>query len=154
MGSKITKELKVAALKNGTVIDHIPPKKLFKVISILRLEDITNQMTFGYNLDSSKIGKKSIIKITDRFFEQDELNKIAILAPNAKINIIRDYQVIEKKKLELPDEISGSIKCMNPQCITNNEPMVARFYTIDKERVLFKCHYCERITSGENLNVE
>jgi len=147
---KILKELKVAALKNGTVIDHIPPKKLFKVISILRLENIPNQVTFGYNLDSGKLGKKAIIKVTDRFFEQDEVNKIAILAPNAKINIIREYVVVEKKKLELPDEITGVIKCMNPQCITNNEPMCSRFYTIDKKQALFKCHYCERITSGEN----
>ena len=147
---KISKELKVAALKNGTVIDHIPPDKLFKVISILRLENIPNQVTFGYNLDSGKLGKKAIIKVTDRFFEQDEVNKIAILAPNAKINIIREYVVVEKKKLELPDEITGAIKCMNPQCITNNEPMCSRFYTIDKGQSLFKCHYCERIMSGEN----
>ena len=150
----ILKELKVAALKNGTVIDHIPPEKLFKVISILRLENIPNQVTFGYNLDSNKLGKKAIIKITDRFFEQKEVNKIAILAPNAKINIIRDYEVIDKKTLELPCEITGVIKCMNPQCITNNEPMASHFYTIDKERALFKCHYCERITRGEDLSIE
>jgi len=150
----ISKELKVAALKNGTVIDHIPPEKLFKVISILHLENIPNQVTFGQNLDSGKLGKKAIIKVTDRFFEQNEVNKIAILAPNAKINTIRDYEVIDKKTLELPCEITGVIKCINPQCITNNEPMNSRFYVVDKERVLFKCHYCERIMSGENLSVE
>jgi len=150
----ISKELKVAALKNGTVIDHIPPEKLFKVISILRLENIPNQVTFGHNLDSGKLGKKAIIKVTDRFFEQNEVNKIAILAPNAKINTIRNYEVVDKNTLELPCEITGVIKCINPQCITNNEPMSSRFYVVDKERVLFKCHYCERITSGENLSVE
>ena len=151
---KITKELKVAALKNGTVIDHIPSEKLFKVISILRLENIPNQVTFGYNLDSNKLGKKAIIKVTDRFFEQKEVNKIAILAPNAKINTIRDYEVVDKNTLELPCEITSVIKCMNPQCITNNEPMSSRFYTVDKERALFKCYYCERITSGEDLSIE
>ncbi len=150
----ISKELKVAALKNGTVIDHIPSEKLFKVISILRLENIPNQVTFGYNLDSSKLGKKAIIKVTDRFFEQQEVNKIAILAPNAKINTIRNYEVVDKNTLELPCEITGVIKCMNPQCITNNEPMSTRFYTVDKEQALFKCHYCERITSGEDLSIE
>jgi aspartate carbamoyltransferase regulatory subunit len=149
----ISKELKVAALKNGTVIDHIPSEKLFKVISLLKLENIPNQVTFGCNLESSKLGKKAIIKVTDRFFEQKEVNKVAILAPNAKINIIKNYQVVEKKTLVLPDEIVGVIKCMNPQCITNNEPMKSHFYTIDKENVSFKCHYCERITSGENLNI-
>jgi len=151
---KITKELKVAALKNGTVIDHIPSEKLFKVISILRLENIPNQVTFGYNLDSNKLGKKAIIKVTDRFFEQREVNKIAILAPNAKINTIRNYEVVDKNTLELPCEITGVVKCMNPQCITNNEPMTTRFYTVDKERALFKCHYCERITSVEDLSIE
>ena len=149
-----TTELKVAALKNGTVIDHIPSEKLFKVISILRLENIPNQITFGYNLDSNKLGKKAIIKVSDRFFQPGEINKIAILAPNAKINVIKDYIVTEKKRLTLPDEISGAIRCMNPRCITNNEPMITRFHTIDKERVLFKCHYCERVVDGENLTIE
>lgn len=149
----ISKELKVAALKDGTVIDHIPSEKLFKVISILRLEHMPNQVTFGYNLESSKLGKKAIIKVSDRFFEQEEVNKIALIAPSTKINIIKNYQVIEKKTLELPDEILSVIKCMNPKCITNNEPMVSRFYTIDKKNELFKCHYCERITTGENLDI-
>ncbi len=134
----ISKELKVAALKDGTVIDHIPSEKLFKVISILRLD---------------KLGKKAIIKVTDRFFEQREVNKIAILAPNAKINTIRDYEVVDKKTLELPCEITGVVKCLNPQCITNNEPMSTRFCTVDKEQALFKCHYCERITSAEDLSI-
>ena len=84
------KELKVAALKNGTVIDHIPSEILFKVISILKLENVPNQVTFGYNLESQKLGRKAIIKVADRYFEQEEVNKIALLAPNAKINIIKD----------------------------------------------------------------
>lgn len=152
----ITKEneLKVAALKNGTVIDHIPSDQLFKVISILKLKDSTQQVTFGMNLDSHKLGKKAIIKVADKFLDQDEANKVALLAPNAKINIIKDYKVVEKKKLELPNEVTGTIKCINPKCITNNEPMQTRFITIDKQNGLYKCHYCERIIKSEDLIID
>jgi aspartate carbamoyltransferase regulatory subunit len=145
------KELKVAALKNGTVIDHIPSEILFKVISILKLENVPNQVTFGYNLESQKLGRKAIIKVADRYFEQEEVNKIALLAPNAKINIIKDYVLVEKQTLVLPDEIIDTVKCMNPKCITNNEPMQTKFKTVNKESGLFKCHYCERIINSEEL---
>ncbi len=84
------KELKVSAIKDGTVIDHIPASNLFKVISILGLDRIKNQMTFGTNLESHKLGHKSIIKVADKFFADDEINKIALVAPEAKLNIIRD----------------------------------------------------------------
>ena len=83
------KELKVSAIKNGTVLDHIPANQLFKVISILGLKDCQNQITFGTNLDSKLLGKKAIIKVSDRFFEETEINKVALVAPDAKINIIR-----------------------------------------------------------------
>ncbi len=126
------KELKVAALRNGTVIDHIPSEKLFSVISILGLNNISNQVTFGYNLESKKLGKKAIIKVADKYLSQEEVNKIAILAPNAKINIIKEYEVSQKMQLQLPDELIGVIKCKNPKCITNNEPMHTKFRTVDK----------------------
>lgn len=145
------KELKVAALRNGTVIDHIATEKLFQVISILGLDSVPNQVTFGYNLESKKLGKKAIIKVSDKYLSQDEVNKIAILAPNAKINIIKEYEVSEKMELHLPDELIGVIKCKNPKCITNNEPMTTKFRTIDKTKGLFKCHYCERIVEAENV---
>ena len=102
------KELKVAALENGTVIDHIPSSQLFKVVSILGLENCTNSITIGNNLASKKIGKKGIIKVADRFFKEEDLNKIALVAPAAQINIIRDYQVIEKRKVSLPDIVHGN----------------------------------------------
>ena len=148
------KELKVAALKDGTVIDHIPSEKLFNVISILKLDQCNCQMTFGINLESHRLNKKAIIKVADKFLEQDEVNKVALLAPNAKINIIKDYEVVENKTLELPTEIKGSIKCINPKCITNNEPMLSKFITIDKMKGLFKCYYCERVIKREDLIIE
>ena len=147
------KELKVAALRNGTVIDHIPSEKLFQVIFILGLDNVSNQVTFGYNLESKKLGKKAIIKVSDKYLTQEEVNKMAILAPNAKINIIKEYEVAQKMELQLPAEIIGVIKCKNPKCITNNEPMNTKFRTIDPKKALFKCHYCERIVEGENVEI-
>ena len=90
------KELQVSAIENGTVIDHIPADKLFDVINVLGITVMDNAMTFGANLKSSKLGKKAIIKIWDKFLEDDEVNKLALVAPSAKINIIRDYDVVEK----------------------------------------------------------
>ena len=113
------KQMSVSAIQNGTVIDHIPAENLFKVIKILGLDKIQNQITFGTNLDSKKLGRKAIIKISDVWFEKDDINRIALVAPEAKLNIIKDYQVVEKKVVELPDDISGIVKCMNPKCVTN-----------------------------------
>ena len=111
------KELKVSAIKNGTVIDHIPAKDLFKVIRILGLDRIDTPVTFGNNLDSQKFGKKAIIKVSDKFFEDKEINKIALIAPTANLNIIRDYEVKEKRPVELPATVKGICKCINPKCI-------------------------------------
>jgi aspartate carbamoyltransferase regulatory subunit len=146
-------KLKVSAIEAGTVIDHIPAKQLFKVIKILGLDKIENQITFGTNLESERLGKKAIIKISNTFFRQDEINKIALIAPNAKINIIRDYEVAEKQQVEVPDVIVGIAKCVNPKCITNHEEIVTRFTVVDKDTVNLKCHYCEKITDQEHLKM-
>ncbi|MDR0972979.1 MAG: aspartate carbamoyltransferase regulatory subunit [Prevotellaceae bacterium] len=137
--------LQIAALKNGTVIDHIPSEKVFTVVSLLRLEQMSNNhITIGYNLESKKLGKKGIIKIADKFFSDEEINRIAVVAPNVRLNIIRDYEVIEKKQVSLPDELRGIVKCANPKCITNNEPMTTLFRVVDKDKCMLKCHYCEK----------
>ncbi len=150
---KDRKQLVVSALKNGTVIDHIPAKSLFKVISILRLDHIENQITFGTNLESKKLGKKAIIKISEMLFINEDLNKIALVAPQAKLNIIKDYNVVEKKIVEVPDKITGIVKCVNPKCITNNEEITTKFNVIDKQNVALKCYYCEKITDQENIEI-
>ncbi len=137
------KELQVAALENGTAIDHIPTDAVFKVVSLLQLQKLNNRITIGNNLKSSKMGSKGIIKVADKFFREDELNRIALVAPNVNLNIIRNYEVVEKKKVLLPDEIVEIMKCNNPKCITNNEPMKTRFHVTDKEKVELQCHYCE-----------
>lgn len=147
------KILEVSAIENGTVIDHIPAKALFKVISILRLDSLDKQITFGTNFDSKKLGKKAIVKLSDTFFKDKDINKIALVAPQAKLNLIRDYTVVEKKVVEVPDEIVGIAKCMNPKCITNNERIVTRFTVVSKREVKLKCHYCEKITDQEHMEI-
>ena len=145
------KQLIVNAIKNGTVIDHIPARNLFKVISILNLEQIDSQITFGTNLESKKLGSKAIIKIADKYFLDEEINKIALVAPQAKLNIIRDYEVIEKRVVEVPDSFIGFVKCVNPKCITNHENITTRFTVISKNEVALKCNYCEKITQQDQM---
>ncbi|MCK9325787.1 MAG: aspartate carbamoyltransferase regulatory subunit [Bacteroidales bacterium] len=147
------KELKVSAIRNGTVIDHIPSQNLFSVINILGLNKIGTQVTFGFNLESKKLGKKAIIKVADKFFEDDEINKISLVAPDAKLNIIRDYQVVEKRVVSVPDEITAIAKCMNPKCISNHEDITTRFDVIQKKPIQLKCLYCEKITDQHHLEI-
>ncbi|WP_294070271.1 aspartate carbamoyltransferase regulatory subunit [Proteiniphilum sp. UBA1028] len=147
------KELQVAALENGTAIDHIPTDAVFKVVSLLQLQKLDNRITIGNNLNSNKIGKKGLIKVSDKFFREDEINRIALIAPNVNLNIIRNFDVVEKKKVVLPDEIIEIVKCNNPKCITNNEPMKTRFHVIDKEKVELQCHYCELKVRKEEIEL-
>jgi aspartate carbamoyltransferase, regulatory subunit len=148
------RELQVAALENGTVIDHIPADVMFKVVSLLEIENLTTPVTIGSNLDSKKMGRKGILKLSGKFFEEDEINRIALIAPSVKFNLIRDYEVVEKKEVRLPDHITGIVKCNNPKCITNNEPMKTRFTIIDKDNVTLRCDYCEVKIAKEDIILE
>ncbi len=148
-------ELMVAAIKNGTVIDHIPSNKLFQVVRLLHLEDqnITSQVMIGYNLPSAKMGEKSIIKIADKFFTDAELNVLSVVAPNVTLCIIRDYEVVEKRKVTLPNEIIGIVKCANPKCITNNEPMPTHFHLVNAKEGSTQCKYCEKEQKLDNIKL-
>ena len=146
-------ELMVAAIKNGTVIDHIPSSKLFQVVRLLHLEDIKSQIMVGYNLPSAKMGNKSIIKIADKFFTDTELNVLSVVAPNVTLCIIRDYEVVEKRCVTLPTEIVGIVKCANPKCITNNEPMRTHFHLIDAKNGIIQCRYCEKEQKLDNIKL-
>lgn len=147
------KILRVSAIKDGTVIDHIPSNRLFDVISILRLDQIDTQITFGCNLESKKLGRKAIIKIADKYFEDEELNKIALIYPEAKLSVIKDYKVTEKKIVELPEEIVGIARCFNPKCITNHEVITTRFNVVEKHPVALQCYYCEKITTDDHIRI-
>lgn len=152
---KEDKKLIVSAIQNGTVIDHIPAHNLFNVISILGLDKITeNQVTFGTNFKSDRLGRKAIIKVSGIYFKDIDINKIALVAPHAKLNIIKDYEVVEKNEVIVPQEIIGIAKCMNPKCITNHEAITTRFDVMDKNgNISLKCRYCQKITDQTHLEI-
>lgn len=147
------KELQVAALENGTVIDHIPSDKVFTVVSLLDLQNTDGNITIGNNFESKKLGKKGIIKVADRFFTDEEVSRLSVVAPNIKLNIIRHYEVVEKKQIVMPDELKSIVKCNNPKCITNNEPMQTWFHVVDKKLGILKCHYCEKEQQKDNIKL-
>ena len=138
------KERLVAAIENGTVIDHIPSEKTYEVASVLGLQNLDTVVTIGYNYLSKKIGRKGIIKIENKFFSDEEISRLSVVAPNVVLNIIRNFEVVEKKKVETPDQLRGIVKCNNPKCVTNNEPMATMFTVIDKNAGIIRCHYCDK----------
>ena len=146
------KELVVSALENGTVLDHIPAENVYKALDILNLKGIESQITIGINLASKLYGRKGIIKITDKFFEDEDLNKLALIAPHATVNVIRDFKVVEKKTLQMPKEIIGIAKCMNPKCVTNHQPIKTRVTTLEKGgEIHLLCHFCEKISDTRGI---
>lgn len=146
-------ELAVAALCNGTVIDHIPAKALFKCVQILGLAHSPHRLTIGNNLDSERLGHKGIIKVSDIYFPEAALNRIALVAPTAVVNIIKDYEVTEKRPVALPDVLRSIVKCGNPKCITNNEPMDTIFHTIPDKPGHIRCHYCNHTVENEKATL-
>ena len=148
-----TSQLLVRRIKDGTVIDHI---EAGKALLVLRALSITgkegNVITVALNVPSSKHGKKDIIKVENRFLETSETNKLALIAPRATINIIRNYKLIEKRKIQLPESIIGIFKCPNMKCITNSEEQIKSIIdVIDKEKVILECRYCSRTLSIDEL---
>jgi len=148
---KQRKELKVSAIENGTVIDHIPAKSLFQVVNILDLEGFENLILFGTNLDSKKFGKKGLIQVRGKYIKPEEINKIALVAPTATLIVIKDYAVVLKKRVETPDEIVKLVKCYNPNCITNHEKIDTRFSVHSSKDLNLKCQYCEKIMERKNM---
>jgi aspartate carbamoyltransferase regulatory subunit len=138
------RELKVDPIKSGTVIDHIPASKALSVLSIIRPKD-TDMVTVGINFASKKYGKKDIVKIENRELTEDEVNSIALIAPSAKISIIREFEIVKKTVVQIPDKIVGLAKCSNPNCVTNHEAITTRFFVVSKQPVKLRCEYCERI---------
>ena len=143
------KDLLVAALKNGSVIDHIPTDKLFK---LLELEKCDEPVTIGNNLESSKMGKKGLIKVSDKFFTDEDLSRLAVVCPSMRLTVIRDYEVVEKREIVLPDTLINLVKCANPVCITNNEPMKT-YFEVDKLKGMVRCHYCGKTQKLGKINL-
>jgi aspartate carbamoyltransferase regulatory subunit len=138
------KELRVSKIKDGTVIDHISGGYALDVVKILGITGRENRvMTIAMNVPSKRFKVKDIVKIEGRALNSQEVNRIALVAPHASINIIREYKVVEKLEVKLPRVIEAIIKCANPACISNsNEPATVRFYVESEEPLVLKCHYC------------
>ncbi|WP_296879969.1 aspartate carbamoyltransferase regulatory subunit [uncultured Methanobrevibacter sp.] len=153
--TKDKSELKIKAIENGTVIDHITANKSLHILKILGLPDEeTRNVTIAMNVSSNEIGSKDILKIENRELDPSELNQIALIAPKATINIIRNFEPIKKDKIILPDRITSIIKCTNPKCITNyeNEPITPLFNVINKYPPVVRCHYCEKLIKTEDID--
>ena len=146
------RELKVKSIKNGTVIDHIKQNRASNILSMLNLPDDETTIMVAINVESSHMDKKDIIKIESRELSEEEVDKLALLAPQASVNIIRNYEIVNKYNLHLTDEITDVVNCSNPNCISNSdEPIQHKFYLQSKEPVLLRCHYCERTMDFEDI---
>ncbi len=148
------KELLVRKIKDGTVIDHIPAGNALNVLKILKIKGSEGfRIAIVMNVESRKLGRKDIVKIEGRELNPEEVNMIALIAPTATINIVRNYEVYRKVKVKLPDTIEGIVKCSNPNCITNQhrEYAVPMFKVISKNPLILQCLYCERYTTREDI---
>ena len=154
MASKEDRVLKIKTIKDGIVIDHISRGRAPDVLQILGIDNkFRDSVTIAMNVPSKILGKKDIVKVENRDIDPDEINKIAIIAPNATINRIKDYNVIEKKTVSLPDSIVGIVKCPNPACITNKdrEPIKSIFIVKQRNPLVLVCKYCEREVRGVDI---
>src|ERR1041384_8621326 len=146
-------QLLVRRIKDGTVIDHIESAKAFFVLRALNIAGKEgNVITVALNVPSSKHGKKDIIKVENRFLETSETNKLALIAPRATINIIKDYKLVEKRKIQLPDSIVGIFRCPNLKCISNSEEDIrSTLDIVDKQNIILECRYCARTLTINDL---
>lgn len=144
---------KVYALKDGTVIDHIPRWKGLVIMELLGLNHQKQFVTLGIGLKSRRAGWKDVIKIEHRELSQEEVEKIALVAPQATLNIIRNHHVYKKVRLQVPDEVLGIVECKNPKCITNNEPVQTRFVKLEEKILALRCYYCERVFTGDDITL-
>ena len=147
-------ELRISAIREGTVIDHIPADSVFKVAHILSLAKNKEILSLATNLPSNVMGTKGVIKIAKKRLTKTEVNKIAVIAPHATINIIEDYKVKDKRKVAIPKEIAMVIRCSNPQCFTNSQPVNTIFEVTRKEPLKVRCRYCERSMDASEIELK
>ena len=146
-------ELMVRRIHEGTVIDHIDEGKGLQVLSALGIDGKDgNVITIALNVPSGKFKKKDIIKVENKFLKDDDTNKLAVIAPKATVNIIKDYKLVEKRRVSLPNEIDRIFRCSNPECITNSSEHIESIMdVVDKEGLVLKCRYCGRILDVSQL---
>jgi len=143
----------VRRIKEGTVIDHIDEGKGLQVLGALRIDGRDGSLiTIALNVPSGKFKKKDIIKVENKFLADDDTNKLAVIAPKATINIIKNYKLVEKRRVSLPNEIDRIFRCSNPDCITNSpEHIESVMDVIDKDGRVLKCRYCGRVLDVNRL---
>ncbi|MFB5597813.1 MAG: aspartate carbamoyltransferase regulatory subunit [Nitrosopumilaceae archaeon] len=146
-------ELMVRRIHEGTVIDHIDEGKGLQVLSALGIDGKDgNVITIALNVPSGKFKKKDIIKVENKFLKDDDTNKLAVIAPKATVNIIKDYKLVEKRRVSLPNEIDRIFRCSNPECITNSSEHIESIMdVVDKEGLVLKCRYCGRVLDVSQL---
>jgi aspartate carbamoyltransferase regulatory subunit len=146
--SNTNHELRVSKIRNGTVIDHVTGGQALNVLAILGIDGTgDDSVSIGMNVPSDKLGYKDIVKVEGRELSQDEVDVLSLIAPDASINIIREYEVAEKHRVDRPDVVEGVLSCPNPSCITtDNEPVSSRFEVLENA---VRCTYCDRIVREE-----
>ena len=139
------KTLSVSAIKNGTVIDHIPSGQALTIVRLLMLLNKNHRVTLGLNLLSPSMGLKDLIKVEDRFLTEKEAHDIAVFAPNATLSSIKNYKVQNKIKVKLPTAVEKLLLCPNPRCISRCEPIDSLFFVEElKNAIHLRCNYCEK----------
>ncbi len=153
--TNLTNTLAVSAIKNGTVIDHIAAGQGLRIIHLLRLQQSDHKVTIGLRLPSKMLGQKDLIKIEDRILTENEANEIVVFAPEATINIIDNFQVVDKITTHLPAEMRDVFVCANPSCITQTEFVQSRFF-IDQQvkSIKLTCYYCEKTFERDQVKVK
>ncbi|PJC85912.1 aspartate carbamoyltransferase regulatory subunit [Vibrio sp. HA2012] len=143
-------KLQVEAIKNGSVIDHIPAHIGIKVLKLFGMDNSNQRITMGLNLPSSALGAKDLIKVENTYITEEQANQLALYAPHATVNQIENYEVTRKLVLSLPEQILGVFKCPNSNCITHGEPVESSFKVVEKaNNIQLKCKYCEKVFSRE-----
>jgi aspartate carbamoyltransferase regulatory subunit len=146
-------DLMVRRIKEGTVIDHIDEGKGLQVLNALQIDGKDGGMIpIALNVPSGKFKKKDIIKVENKFLKDDDTNKLAVIAPKATINMIKEYKLVEKRRVSLPNEIDRIFRCSNPDCITNStEHIESVMDVMNKEGMVLKCRYCARVLDVNEL---
>jgi aspartate carbamoyltransferase regulatory subunit len=142
------RELRVSKIENGTVIDHIPGGQALNVLAILGIDGEGGEVvSIGMNVPSDRLGHKDVVKVEDRELSQSEVDVLSLIAPAATINIIRGYDVIEKSRVERPEQVSGILQCSNTNCVTaGDEPVDPTFEVLDDG---VRCIYCDTIIRND-----
>ena len=145
-------KLQVEAIQNGSVIDHIPAQQGIKILKFFKLAQANEKITVGLNLNKKNGQRKDLIKVENTFISDEQANQLALFAPDATINQIKNFNVVNKFKVQLPEAFVGVLVCPNSNCISHNEPVQTKFYVNKRNELKLKCHYCEKSFDSSFFN--